>query len=106
MNPSNFFSNGVDVNQGNGRFGSWGISVNQGKSSIRILTEVERMETAGGGHEFQEPGLGVDLKNATTVMTIIGDMMFLAKIKQGENVGDAGFIKINVDVAKIGLFGS
>ena len=48
----------------------------------------------------------MDLKNATTVMTIIGDMMFLAKIKQGENVGDAGFIKINVDVAKISLFGS
>ncbi len=70
------FSNGVD-----GRLGGRGSSVNQGKSSVRILSEVERMETAGGEHEFQEPGLGVDLKDAPTVVTIIGDVMFLAKIK-------------------------
>ena len=47
-------TNGVDLTWGRGRFGGWGISVHQGKSSLRILTEVECMETAGGGHELQE----------------------------------------------------
>ena len=28
----------------------------------------------------------MDLKNATTVVTVVGDMMFLAQIKKGENV--------------------
>ena len=60
------------------------------------------METAGGGHEFQEPGLGVDLKNATTVVTVIGDMMFLGQQEEGEYVGDAIFIDIYFVGAKIG----
>ena len=48
----------------------------------------------------------MDFKDATMIVTIIGDMMFLAKIKQGENVGYARFIKINVDVSKISRFRS
>ena len=96
-------ADGVNVNRGIGWFSSRGISVDQGKSSFRIFTEVERMEASGGGHEFQYSGLSMDLKNTTTVVTVIGDMMFLSEIKQGENVGDAGFIKVDVDISKISL---
>ena len=63
------------------------------------------MKTAVGRHEFKRSGRRMDAKDATSVVAVVSDVVFLTQIEEGKNVGNARLIKIHVDIAKIRLLG-
>ena len=45
--------------------------------SLRLGTKIKSMETLGGRLEFDETLGRVNLEHPSSIMTIVGDMMFL-----------------------------
>ncbi len=59
------------------------------------------MEAFFSGFKFKNPGRSMDLKNTTTILAIIGDMMFLAQEVEGENISNAVGVEVNLVRTKI-----
>jgi hypothetical protein len=65
-------------------------------SCVRLVAEVESMEALGGRFELNEALRRVNFEYPSAIMAIISDMVFLAKQEEGEDIGDAVFVDIDL----------
>ncbi len=68
----------------------------QEMSCVRLVAEVESMEALGGRFELNEALRRVNFEHPSAIMAIISDMVFLAKQEEGEDIGDAVFVDIDL----------
>jgi hypothetical protein len=68
----------------------------QEMSCVRLVAEVESMEALGGRFELNEALRRVNFEYPSAIMAIISDMVFLAKQEEGEDIGDAVFVDIDL----------
>ncbi len=69
--------------------------VDEDVGSIRIVLNVDGMETFGSGSKFEHTSFGEDLEDATAVRTVVGDFELLPQMVKRADIGDAPGVKVN-----------
>ncbi len=74
---------------------------NEHMGCIRRGLKVKDMKACCSWGEFNDALGGMNLEVATTIKTVIGDVMFLAHMIESKDIGNAVRIKLNFVVTKI-----